>query len=129
MKVGGMCWVISTGARSSTPPIWPTMALSACGPPVEEPISSTRGGIAGIGRSCNRLRVRARGRGLDCSRRSARLRAAGVQRAEPQPLGAQAELADFLDQFAAELRRAGDFAIAGRLRNVVGGAERQRPAS
>ena len=51
VKVGGMCWVMSTGARSSTPPIWATIALSACGPPVEEPITSTRGGVAGIGRS------------------------------------------------------------------------------
>ena len=27
------------------------MALSACGPPVEAPITSTRGGVAGIGRN------------------------------------------------------------------------------
>ena len=27
------------------------MALSACGPPVEAPITSTRGGVAGSGRS------------------------------------------------------------------------------
>ena len=51
VKVGGMCWVISTGARSITPPICAITALSACGPPVEAPISSTRGGVTGIGRS------------------------------------------------------------------------------
>ena len=51
VKVGGMCWVISTGARSSTLPIWLTMALSACGPPVEEPITSTLGGVGGNARS------------------------------------------------------------------------------
>ena len=48
VNVGGMCWVISTGARSSTPAILPQMALSACGPPVEAPISSTRGGVSGM---------------------------------------------------------------------------------
>ena len=36
-------------------------------------------------------------------------------------------MTDFFDQLAAERRRTGDLAIAGRLRNVVGGAERQRP--
>ena len=46
--------------------------------------------------------------------------------AVPQALGAQAELADFLDQVAAKGGRAGDVAVAGRLRNIVGGAERER---
>ena len=43
VKVGGMCWVISTGKRSITGPISATSVISACGPPVDEPISSTRG--------------------------------------------------------------------------------------
>ena len=104
VKVGGMCWVISTGARSSTPPSCATMALSACGPPVEEPISSTRGGVAGIGRSTERLG------GVDSARslgrqRGRRLAGRGARRAPgamPQALRAQPELADFLDQVAAE---------------------------
>ncbi len=41
-------------------------------------------------------------------------------------LAPRAELADFLDQVAPEARRGGDFTIGGRLRDVVGGAERQR---
>ena len=44
-----------------------------------------------------------------------------------QALRAQAKLADLLDQVAAEGGRRADLAIASRLRNVVGGAERQRP--
>ena len=51
MKVGGMCWVISTGTRSITAPISVTSDISACGPPVEEPISSTRGATRPNGRS------------------------------------------------------------------------------
>jgi len=51
VKVGGMCWVISTGAWSMTACRLLTTRLSACGPPVDEPISSTRGGITGNGRN------------------------------------------------------------------------------
>src|SRR5258707_1267502 len=43
VKVGGMCWVMSTGKRSITGRISATRLISACGPPVEEPISSARG--------------------------------------------------------------------------------------
>jgi hypothetical protein len=43
VKVGGMCWVISTGKRSITGPSSVTSDISACGPPVEEPINSTFG--------------------------------------------------------------------------------------
>ena len=121
-----MCWVISTGARSSTPPICATMALSACGPPVEAPISSTRGGVAGIGRSAIGWPARRAAAGLTAAARCRRRPGCAAQMAVPQALGAQAELADFLDQFAAEGRRAGDFAVAVRLGDIVGGAERQR---
>ncbi len=51
VKVGGMCWVMRTGAWSMTGPISATIALSACGPPVEAPISNTRGVVAGSGRN------------------------------------------------------------------------------
>ena len=50
VKVGGMCWVISTGKRSITGPSSVTRAISACGPPVEEPISSTLGAWVENGR-------------------------------------------------------------------------------
>src|SRR2546429_415045 len=40
---------------------------------------------------------------------------------------ARAELAYFLDQVAAEARGCRDFAVGGGLRNVIGGAERERP--
>src|SRR5207237_351795 len=40
---------------------------------------------------------------------------------------ARAELANFLDQVAAEARGCRDFAVGGGLRNVIGGAERERP--
>ena len=43
MKVGGICWVISTGKRSITGPRSVTSDISACGPPVDEPITSARG--------------------------------------------------------------------------------------
>ena len=47
VKVGGMCCVISTGALSITASSRGTSVVSACGPPVEAPISSTRGGVDG----------------------------------------------------------------------------------
>ena len=55
VKVGGMCWVISTGARSNTGAMRATRPVSACGPPVDEPISSTRGIDAENGRSLKSL--------------------------------------------------------------------------
>ena len=55
----------------------PSTALSACGPPVEAPISSTRGGVSGIGRSasggCSGFR-------LGCSGGAATSRRAGACR-------------------------------------------------
>ena len=53
VKVAGMCWVIRTGALSVTASSRDTSLVSACGPPVEAPISSTRGGIGENGRSLN----------------------------------------------------------------------------
>src|SRR5207244_3730654 len=47
VKVGGMCCTTRTGAWSMTPLTWPSRALSACGPPVEQPTRRTRGGLAG----------------------------------------------------------------------------------
>src|SRR4029079_4995741 len=44
VKVGGICCAISTGALSIAGPIAASTALSACGPPVDAPIRSTRGG-------------------------------------------------------------------------------------
>ena len=144
VKVGGMCCVISTGARSNTGAMRPTSAVSACGPPVEEPISSTRGSdrrerpqlevgrIAGRGAralrgSATENRVRAAAPGAAAGRgpapndaRHARARRRGGAFAP------RAELADLLDQVVPERRRGGDLAVARRLRDVVGGAERER---
>ena len=61
VKVGGMCWVISTGKRSITAPISATSVISACGPPVEEPISSTRGACV-LNGAAQQLRMRDRRR-------------------------------------------------------------------
>ena len=55
VKVAGMCWVIRIGALSVTASSREISRVSACGPPVEAPISSTRGGIAENGRSVNWL--------------------------------------------------------------------------
>src|SRR5262245_13379218 len=46
VKVGGMCWVMSTGKRSITEPSPVTSVINACGPPVEDPIRSTFGACA-----------------------------------------------------------------------------------
>ena len=51
VKVGGMCCVTSTAAQSMTLASWPKTAFSAWGPPVEEPISNTRGSTWENGRS------------------------------------------------------------------------------
>jgi hypothetical protein len=45
VKVAGMCCVISTGALSVTASSRATSLVSACGPPVDAPISSTRGAL------------------------------------------------------------------------------------
>ncbi len=46
VKVRGMCWVSTTGTDSVSPRPC-TSVNSACGPPVELPIASSRGGSAG----------------------------------------------------------------------------------
>ena len=51
VKVGGMCWVISTGTRSITDGRRHISPVSACGPPVDEPSSRTRGVTVENGRS------------------------------------------------------------------------------
>ncbi len=53
VKVAGMCWAIRTGMRSMVGPIEPIRAVSACGPPVEHPISKARGSATANGRSVN----------------------------------------------------------------------------
>jgi hypothetical protein len=50
VKVGGMCCAINTGARSIAAVNVASSAESACGPPVEEPISSARGAASENGR-------------------------------------------------------------------------------
>ena len=50
VKVGGMCCVIKTGARSIAAGSFSISAVSACGPPVEEPIKRTRGVVSENGR-------------------------------------------------------------------------------
>ena len=51
VKVGGMCCVIKTGARSIAAGSFSIKAVSACGPPVEDPISKARGVIGANGRN------------------------------------------------------------------------------
>ena len=135
-----MCWVISTGARSIIDPRPPIKALTACGPPVDEPISSTRGAVSENGRnfggsaspacgdtSGTRLGVssilRARtGAGRGCLHRQARRGRGGTRPAEL----ARTQCADLVDQFAPERQRGGELATGLRLRNVVDRPERQR---
>ena len=87
------------------------MALSACGPPVEAPISSTRGGVGGNGAQLERrVRIGAGAcadlptrwtRAAQPARRGAAARAYG-RRAGACERGA--ERADLLDQLAPERR-------------------------
>ena len=85
VKVGGMCWVISTGKRSITGPMSVTSDISACGPPVEEPITSARGAVmpncrrtsgaagaagAGFACGCGRPSTGASGGLVTCVRRT-----------------------------------------------------------
>src|SRR4051812_30454244 len=51
VKVGGICCVIRTGALSKTGAIRATRLVSACGPPVDEPIVRTRGATVENARS------------------------------------------------------------------------------
>jgi hypothetical protein len=55
VKVAGICWVIRIGALSLTASSRDTSRFSACGPPVDAPISSTRGAAAENGRSLKSL--------------------------------------------------------------------------
>ena len=48
-----MCWVIKIGPRSIAAPSCPIKVVSACGPPVEDPISNTRGRQCANGRRLN----------------------------------------------------------------------------
>src|ERR1700722_13433017 len=59
VKVGGMCWVIKIGARSIVLPICPISEVSACGPPVEEPIQKRA-------RPRHRKRPECQGRAFPC---------------------------------------------------------------
>ena len=123
-----MCWVISTGKRSITGPSSVTSVISACGPPVEEPIRSTRGACV-LNGAAHQLRLRrpARRRAAACARPS--VGASGGRRGDGVRRGAAdlgAEMADLLDQVVVEGFGGGGFAGAFRLRNVVGRAERQR---
>src|SRR6185436_4440926 len=97
-----MCWVISTGKRSITGPMSATSDINACGPPVDDPISSTFGASMPNARRVNGGRRYGR------------------------PAHLSTEMADLLDQVVAEGLGGGRFARAFRLRDVVGGAERQR---
>ena len=51
LNLPDMCCVIRIGTRCRTLPISAISPLSACGPPVDEPISRTRGATVGIGRN------------------------------------------------------------------------------
>ena len=73
VNIGGICCAIKTGARSTAAGSFSIKAVSACGPPVEEPIKSTRGGTGENGRNCNGaasckgvLRARSAGACLPC---------------------------------------------------------------
>ena len=121
-----MCWVISTGTRSMRG---------------AEPVEETGQRLRAAGRGADQqnarqhrgerpqLDVGARGASgcataprRQCRRAASCRRAPSAQRLR----GGAAELADLLDQFARNVRRGRDLAIGLRLRDVVGGAERQR---
>jgi len=48
VNTGGICCATRTGTRESAGEAAPRRLASACGPPVEEPINSTRGDVIGI---------------------------------------------------------------------------------
>jgi hypothetical protein len=48
-----MCCVIKTGARSIAAGSFSINAVSACGPPVEAPMTSARGAVGANGRNLN----------------------------------------------------------------------------
>ena len=133
VKVGGMCWVISTGTRSITAPMprdQRGQRLRPAGRGADQQHARRRRGEraqlarwAAHGRGAARPRVSPvrRGRaGASAMRPGARARRS------PTALLAAAELADLVDQLAAEGRRRGDAAVGLGLRDVVGSAERQR---
>ena len=123
-----MCWVIKIGARSIAAPICPIKVVSACGPPVEDPISNTRGRQRANGRRLNAAAsacggTLSRSRGADSGRLAMRARPALAR----QQAAAAAKVADFLDQLALERRRHAGIGRGLGLWNIIGGAERQRP--
>src|ERR1700730_6492138 len=92
------------GARLIVAPIWPTKVVSACGPPVDEPISSARGGDIANGRS---VKAKPSACGTVVRRGGA---AQFGARARPDSTGereaaAAAEIADFIDQLAMKRHR------------------------
>ncbi len=121
--------MISTGARCMTLPISAINPLSACGPPVDEPISRTRGGVVGIGRVGGVGGVGGGASSPKCGTIEGDFVSSGARpERDPrsQALRAPPELADLLDQITAEYRGGAHLAIAAGLRNVVGGTQRQR---
>ncbi len=124
-----MCCVISTGTRGSRPRWLEMTVVSACGPPVDEPISRTRGGTAGNGAQLDRRRKRcswARAGARMSDRGGPLQRSDGASFSRTAPAATAAEHAHLLDEVMAEGRRGGDAAVAFGFRNVVGGAERER---
>ena len=74
-----MCWVISTGDAVDHRAELGDQRLSACGPPVEEPISSARGALRAERRGASAAAcagTAGRRRQLDAADRGARRRAA-----------------------------------------------------
>src|SRR5580765_6379676 len=108
-----MCWVISTGKRSITGPIPATSVISACGPPVDEPIRSTRGA-----RMLNGRRTSCGGAARGRAAASRCLSSAGANGGLGEEGAAArrtfgAEVADLLDQVVAE--RFGGASLTGAL--------------
>ena len=127
MKVGGMCWVISTGKRSITGPISVTSVISACGPPVEDPITSTRGVCVQKARAHVRRATGAGcGRGDGSRGRSCAGASGGARRSRGGAADLGAERADLLDQIVMKDVGGRRFAGGFRLRNVIRRAERKR---
>ena len=130
MKVGGMCWVISTGARSITLPILCISAgqglrAAGRGADQQERAAAPRGNGRRMSAAARAARAAATCRMLGSAIRARPALASGDRAVDR--LRAQAKLADFLDQLAAERGGGIDRPLTGlRLRDVVGGAERQR---
>ena len=124
VKVAGMCWVIRTGrGRSRRRARRP--AFNACGPPVEAPISSTRGGIRPKARLDQRRLAQRRVRqGCAACRPAAPARVRGGRHGGASGgLGADARIFSISSRWKVS---AADASRGSGLRDVVGGAERQR---